>query len=88
MINKDRLLRLTDILDETLGELKAISEMDKAQVLSSRDRFAMEDLFHRLAMACIDMCFHVVAKKAGNVPGIYRIGDAWDLGSRACREAG
>ena len=64
MINKDKLLRFIGILDETLGELKAISELDKAQVLSSRDRFAMENLFYRLAMACIDICFHVVAKKA------------------------
>jgi uncharacterized protein YutE (UPF0331/DUF86 family) len=23
-------------------------------------------------MVCIDMCFHVVAKKAGSVPGTYR----------------
>ena len=72
MINKDKLLRFIGILDETLGELKAISELDKAQVLSSRDRFAMENLFYRLAMVCIDMCFHVVAKKAGSVPGTYR----------------
>ena len=32
----------------------------------------MENLFYRLAMACIDMCFYVVAKKAGRVPGTYR----------------
>lgn len=71
-INKDKIIKLVGILDETIRELKAVSRLPKEKILASRDRFAMENLFYRMAMASIDICFHIVSKKSGNVPGTYR----------------
>ncbi|MEA2084483.1 MAG: DUF86 domain-containing protein [Thermodesulfobacteriota bacterium] len=71
-LNRDKVLRLLGILDEALAELVNIRRIEKADVLSSRDRFALEDLFYRLGMAAIDICFHVAAKSGGKVPGTYK----------------
>ena len=35
-------------------------------------RFALEQLFYRLAMSAIDICFHLVAKRKAKVPDTYK----------------
>ncbi len=71
-LNRDKIFRLVSHLDEALDELEAIAMIDKAKVMASRDRFAMEQLFYRTAMICIDLCYHIVSKTGGTVPETYR----------------
>lgn len=71
-LNRDKILKLVGIMDEALRELKFLGSKDKGQVVSSRDRFALENLFYRLSMVCIDICFHVASKIKGRVPDSYR----------------
>ncbi len=47
-LNRDKVMRLLGILDEALAELVNIRRLEKAGVLSSQDRFALEDLFYNL----------------------------------------
>ncbi len=44
----------------------AMKKEHKEKCLSSRERFALEQLFYRLAMTTIDICFHIVAGRKGN----------------------
>ncbi len=71
-LNRDKILRLVSYLDDALDELGAISRIDRKAVLGSRERFAMEQLFYRVAMVCIDLCYHVVSRADGTVPETYR----------------
>ena len=71
-LNRDKILRLIAHLDEALGELEAISHLDRAKVIATRDRFAMEQLFYRVAMICIDLCYHLISRSSGTVPETYR----------------
>ena len=71
-INKDKMLRLVSHLDQALEELDALAQIDKATVLATRERFAMEQLFYRAAMCCIDLCYHIVSRNREPVPETYR----------------
>ncbi len=71
-LNRDKILKLIGFLDEALRELNSLGGKEKGQVVSSRDRFALENLFYRLSMVCIDICFHVASKIGGKVPDSYR----------------
>lgn len=71
-LNVDRLLKLLGLLDEALKELKDLRKVDRNTLLTSRDRFAMEQLFYRAGMISIDICFHLAAFKGSRVPETYR----------------
>lgn len=72
LINKDKVLRLVSHLDQALEELDSLSQIDRATVLTTRERFAMEQLFYRAAMSCIDLCYHIVSRSKEPVPETYR----------------
>ena len=71
-LNKDKILKLLSLFDEAFVALTAIKGEPKEKILSSRERFAMEQLYYRLAMSTIDICFHLVAKRRGKVPDTYK----------------
>ena len=41
-VNKDKVLRLVSHLDQALRELDDLAQIDRATILSTRDRFAMD----------------------------------------------
>ena len=71
-LNKSKVLKLLGLFDEAFGALMAIRREPKEKILSSRERFALEQLFYRLAMSAIDICFHLVAKRKAKVPDTYK----------------
>ena len=71
-LNKDKILRLLGLFDEAFDGLMTIKKEPKEEILSSRERFALEQLFYRLAMTAIDICFHIVARCKGKVPDTYK----------------
>ena len=71
-LNRDKLFKLIGYFDEALNGLRDIRKTPKDAVLASRDRFAMEHLFYRLAMTCIDICFHLATSIKGKVPETYK----------------
>ncbi len=70
--NRDKLLKLLGLFDEALTELMAMRNLDREQLISSRDRYAMEQLFYRIGMVSIDICFHIASALSMRVPDTYR----------------
>ncbi len=71
-LNKNKIFKLLSLFDEAFDGLMAIKREPKEKILSSRERFALEQLFYRLAMTTIDICFHIVARRKGKVPDTYK----------------
>jgi len=72
VLNKDKILKLIGLFDEALTELYSLKQIDKDTLLKSRDKYAMEHLFYRLAMISIDICFHIASRLQRRVPETYK----------------
>jgi len=72
VLNKDKLLKLIGLFDEALTELHSLKQLDKETLLKSRDKYAMEHLFYRLAMISIDICFHIASRLQRRIPETYK----------------
>ena len=71
-INRDKLLKLIGFFDEAMTELDSLKKEPKEKVISSRDRYVLEQLFYRSAMISIDICFHLAASLKGRIPDTYK----------------
>ncbi len=71
-INRDKLLKLIGFFDEAMTELDSLKKEPKEKVISSRDRYVLEQLFYRIAMISIDICFHLAASLKGRIPDTYK----------------
>ncbi len=71
-LNRDKILKLIGLFDEAMTELSLLKTEPKEKIITTRDKYVLEQLFYRIAMISIDLCFHITASLCGKVPDTYK----------------